>query len=190
MIKGERSNNSKVARVTRAKLLVSIPKVCPCREGAICRGQTTDRSAGTASDRLAFLLRARPERAALRKRANACEQMELPAATGGHRRIDHFDTPPRSVYLGGWTSRVIMPAYGSAARTTRRMPTGIRGDRGLILTLPATKGRIIVGVNSCLCRTPQSTQRVKLSQSHRSPQPPPCPPPLPRAPLRSPSCRL
>jgi len=54
---------------------------------------------------------------------------------------------------------------------------GREGDRGLILTLPATKGRIIVGVNSCLCRTPQSTQRVKLSHTHRPPSLPPSLPP-------------
>lgn len=40
-----------------------------------------------------------------------------------------------------------------------------RGAGGLILTLPATKGRIIVEVNSCLCRTPQSNLRQTIATS-------------------------
>jgi len=38
-------------------------------------------------------------------------------------------------------------------------------SRELILILLATKGRIIVEVNSCLCHTPQSTLRQTIATS-------------------------
>lgn len=43
--------------------------------------------------------------------------------------------------------------------------SGDEGSKGVILTLPAAKGRIIVEVNSCLCHTPQSTLRQTIAAS-------------------------
>lgn len=60
-----------------------------------------------------------------------------------------------AVHVLWWINQTIMRAYGWAETWSR----------GLILTLLATKGRIIVEVNSCLCHTPQSTLRQTIATS-------------------------
>lgn len=84
--------------------------------------------------------------------ANLCEQTRIMLLLeyAGSIILTHS-----CVHVLWWINQTIMRAYGWAETWSR----------GLILTLLATKGRIIVEVNSCLCHTPQSTLRQTIATS-------------------------